>query len=163
MTSLIKALTRTKFHFPLASGEDAKAAKQTAAVDTALLGGSLSDSSLQIDPLCAAGAVAWRGSVGLPLRAPSPGPQAKHSLRPPEPDSTGAPALRCIESASAMSVLISACLKADAKSFTHTWVSGLGNILEMLRSLRPPSEPKSLSSREHPQVLHRHSFPSLVL
>lgn len=81
---------------------------------------------------------------------------------PPEPDSTGAPALRCIESASAMSVLVSACLKADAKSFTHTWVSGLGNILEMLRSLRPPSEPKVLLAGAS-QVLRRHSFPSLVL
>lgn len=99
--------------------------------------------------------------AGLPLRAPSPGPQAKHSLRPLEPDSPGSPALRCIESVSAMSVLVSACLKADAESFTYTWASGLGTILEMLRSLRPPSEPKVLLTGVS-LVLRRHSFPSLV-
>lgn len=100
--------------------------------------------------------------VGLPLGAPSSGPQAKCNLRPPDPDSPGAPALRCIESASAVSVLVSACLKADAESFMHTSASDLGTVLEMLRSLCPPSEPK-VSPHRASQVLHRHSFPSLVL
>ena len=100
--------------------------------------------------------------MGLPLGAPSSGPQAKRNLRPPDPNSPGAPALRCIESASAMSVLVSACLKADAESFMHTSASDLGTVLEMLRSLCPPSEPK-VSPHRASQVLHRHSFPSLVL
>lgn len=97
--------------------------------------------------------------VALPLGAPSSGSQAKRSLRPPDLDSPGAPPLRCIESASAMSVLV---LKADAESFMHTSASDLGTVLEMLRSLRPPSEPK-VSPQGASQVLHRHSFPSLVL